>query len=632
MGGAIYDADERLHAHTHDRGAIASSSGRTLDNVLSGVLKPSYSSIQAVSHHGFTFDASGERALTTVPKLSDHERPKFTRFAYEHLERGWSTHLHQHLTDQHDMQAAKQQERLRKKTVSKLAASQVARLPSFSLHGDTVPLIDADDTDTEKSSIHSDRMQRRTQELNALIQTQPQSEDVWIQLARHQDTLKEQLRTRSELASLAKKKRSILHKGLENIPESVELAEELIAEWERSLEPHQLIRETRQLISSISGSPRLWRRYLHTYKSLYAVFTVSSYIAECESAIQSLLDQRKAYEKAGVRFHDIEALDRGLIGIAEMLVRQLLQSGHHEAGIGRIQALLEYACFPPAHCLNTSEATKLRMFERFWQSKLPKIGHEKAHGWDNHTDDEITGAQWLKDELRAYETHQPSVFNMDIAHYQLEVEDHKSVERLAQRADDALQSDITHGMLARYSELERIRDAGVKEPFALSKTLAKEADVDAHCVLTVSDVRKCIFSMSSEPLQVELLLSMCRVLGVGEPSFVWQSTASETKLESFNGTETASQHWAIAPLVTVHGACPSWLNIPGDHEGAWVSASGEQLLFVQRLLREGIARFPYCAPLCDAFFGICQSIQQVRNALLHIHAARLFPLFGLVFF
>jgi len=614
--------------HQHDRAdelALRSelSRGRTMDGVLSAMTDPwvNCSALTSQSNPSeFSVDRTGSR---TVAQLHP---PAFVRFARTltfdtalplcpSSPRFHRSGLH---TEHSLPLSSERTARLRFRTRS---ARQINRRLHLAFDQPTIPIQDAQAESYQSAderggdeNTDSDDMKSRTEKLNELTRTQPHSENAWLQLASHQDRIAKTLTKRSEVVQLTEKKRSILERGLEHVPSSIELAEALMAERERVLAPESLIESWRDMLRHISNSSRLWRKYIATRKSLHSVYTVTSQVGECEKAIQALLDKRNVQLSEDAPWPEIEQLEQCVIEFLEELIRTMLQGGKHEAGIARIQAVLEYGCFSGQS--NQSESAKLRSFESFWQSSLQKVGSATANTWERCSEGKVQESSWSSaGELRHLRTHEMPIFAAREALNQQSMVDEYGnedlIEYFASEADNAMQGDLDSYSLRRWCEIEYEREARCRNPVSASNKAGRKADLDPECVVSFANVRGCLFTPSSEPLQVELVLSLCRLLGFGSSSFIWQSIATESRMKSVSATES-SAHPELSTLVRVNGSTPPWLDISGRQEGAWLSGVQEQAAFVRRLMHEAVIRFPYCSPLCDFYFGLFQTLSEVR--------------------
>jgi hypothetical protein len=57
-----------------------------------------------------------------------------------------------------------------------------------------------------------------------------------------------------------------------------------------------------------------------------------------------------------------------------------------ERSVACFQALIEFNLFCPAEYLKYSLSQKLKKFEVFWDSEMPRFGDEGAKGWRSHQD------------------------------------------------------------------------------------------------------------------------------------------------------------------------------------------------------------------------------------------------------
>jgi hypothetical protein len=153
--------------------------------------------------------------------------------------------------------------------------------------------------------------------------------------------------------------------------------------WERALR-------------SAPGAPRLWRARRAALAASGA--PPSTRIAACVNACSALSAEKRRRRAAGATAADVAELDAALCEASLEACRIEAQAGAHEAALGRLQALLEFACFGfgprggrDAHDDASDDyftrahlgtlAARVRAFEAFWRAGAPRIGQPGARGW-----------------------------------------------------------------------------------------------------------------------------------------------------------------------------------------------------------------------------------------------------------
>ena len=88
---------------------------------------------------------------------------------------------------------------------------------------------------------------------------------------------------------------------------------------------------------------------------------------------------------------DVDAAELAIVDMAVEAARFDLQTGREEHAVGRLQAMVEFACFGPTEeevggTGTSSEAKRLRLFESFWESGDARAGEAEASGWGTWAD------------------------------------------------------------------------------------------------------------------------------------------------------------------------------------------------------------------------------------------------------
>jgi hypothetical protein len=78
-----------------------------------------------------------------------------------------------------------------------------------------------------------------------------------------------------------------------------------------------------------------------------------------------------------------------------------MESGHVYTVVAIVQAVAEFYFFSPDNVRNMIWPNRLKAFERFWASNIPRLGDENGKGWKNDADEtkDMT-EQYLQSENR----------------------------------------------------------------------------------------------------------------------------------------------------------------------------------------------------------------------------------------
>ncbi|KAK6123611.1 hypothetical protein DH2020_042643 [Rehmannia glutinosa] len=280
--------------------------------------------------------------------------------------------------------------------------------PLSSLVSDYIPLIDEGSASGPVSSEKvveeswEDEVLRKTKEFNKMTRERPQDESIWLAFAEFQDKVASMQPHKGARLQILEKKISILEKATEINPDSEDLLLSLMNAYQTRDSTDVLIRRWVKILTSNSGSYKLWREFLRVVQGEFSRFKVSEMRKMYANAIQALAgacikQHRQAHPSGNATPVDpaVVQLEIGLVDIFLGLCRLEWQSGYQELATALFQAEMEYSLFCP---LVTSEQSKRRLFEHFWSSNGARIGEDGALGWSTWLEKEEEQRQRLISE------------------------------------------------------------------------------------------------------------------------------------------------------------------------------------------------------------------------------------------
>ncbi|CAA0818108.1 Unknown protein [Striga hermonthica] len=271
-----------------------------------------------------------------------------------------------------------------------------------------IPLL-AEDSDNAPASSEKvveesweDEVLRKTKEFNKLTRERPRDQSVWLAFAEFQDKVAGMQPHKGARLQTLEKKISILEKATEFNPGSEDLILSLMNAYRRRDSTDVMIRRWETILTSNSGSYKLWREFLQVIQGEFSRFKVSEMRKMYGNAIQALagacIKQHRQAQQSGSAIPLDQAtvqLELGLVDIFLALCRLEWQAGYQELATALFQAEIEYSLFCP---LVTSEQSKLRLFEHFWGSNGARIGEDGALGWSTWLEKEEEERQRLLNE------------------------------------------------------------------------------------------------------------------------------------------------------------------------------------------------------------------------------------------
>nr|CDJ93670.1 Protein of unknown function DUF1740 domain containing protein [Haemonchus contortus] len=156
-------------------------------------------------------------------------------------------------------------------------------------------------------------------------------------------------------------------KRLEFLKE-VKPSREVLSEWEK-------------ILNAFVNSCSMWEKYLD-----FVQYDMAFYSSE-------LLE--KAFDRCSAKLHDIlngvfrshKPEDNTEVFLLHTYVRRLMwwmERGFTNRAVASVQASVEYNLRVPPSLVDASEERKLKAFEEFWNSGVPRFGDQESEGWDHY--------------------------------------------------------------------------------------------------------------------------------------------------------------------------------------------------------------------------------------------------------
>ncbi|KAL8464762.1 hypothetical protein ACS0TY_034316 [Phlomoides rotata] len=283
--------------------------------------------------------------------------------------------------------------------------------PAMSLVADYIPLVDEGSDSGPVPNVKvveeswEDEVLRKTKEFNKMTREHPKDESVWLAFAEFQDKVASMQPHKGARLQTLEKKISILEKAIELNPDSEDLLLSLMKAFQSRDSTDILIGRWERILTSNSGSCKLWKEFLRVVQGEFSRFKVSEMRKMYANAIQALAgacmkQHRQAHPAGNATSVDpaIVQLEIGLVDVFLGLCRLEWQTGYQELATALFQAEIEYSLFSP---LVSSEQSKQRLFEHFWSSNGPRIGEDGALGWSTWLEKEEEQRQRLVREEAA---------------------------------------------------------------------------------------------------------------------------------------------------------------------------------------------------------------------------------------
>lgn len=133
-----------------------------------------------------------------------------------------------------------------------------------------------------------DKVLRKTKDFNRMTRERPQDESVWLAFAEFQDKVASMQPHKGARLQTLEKKISILEKATELNRDSEDLLLSLMKAYQSRDSTDVLIRRWEKILTSNSGSYKLWKEFLRVVQGEFSRFKVSELRKMYASAIQAL--------------------------------------------------------------------------------------------------------------------------------------------------------------------------------------------------------------------------------------------------------------------------------------------------------------------------------------------------------
>ena len=251
-----------------------------------------------------------------------------------------------------------------------------------------------------------DHVLEKTREFNVATRERPQDLQLWLDYAAFQEEAmcgltsggqQQHHRRGGAVRATAEKQISILERGLEHHPGSTELLIALLGCASKICDDEEMERRWQRVLSlsHFAGSPLLWEAYVERRQSQFAAFRVSEVVSAHFQALTALRKEQIRLQSSsdGDKREKLAKVERYIAQLVVETARFRFQTGHTEAGVAAVRALLEFNWFAPEGW--PMDALEL-MFEETWgnseASMMMMIGDEGALGWGAWVNGEGGGA------------------------------------------------------------------------------------------------------------------------------------------------------------------------------------------------------------------------------------------------
>ena len=252
----------------------------------------------------------------------------------------------------------------------------------------------ADDQGERRVSADESAQDRRG-ELARRTEAEPGNYGAWLKLINNQDDILNVFRssrkrglTNAEKRANADVKLSIYQKALKKVTDlegRENLVLGMIDQAAQVWTSEKLSSQLKSLLQDNPGFLRLWTKYLDFIQTNLTTFKyeeVQTVYFECLNFLSRVLQDGIKPLTEKEQIYEIQ------LYILLRMTLFLRESGFSELAVAAWQAMLEYVFFKPAH-FNSKEHkgggslhhTTLSMFERFWDSEVPRIGENNSEGW-----------------------------------------------------------------------------------------------------------------------------------------------------------------------------------------------------------------------------------------------------------
>ena len=237
--------------------------------------------------------------------------------------------------------------------------------------------------------------QKKRTQLSRRIDAEPTNFEAWIHLISHQDNLlglgqdfARTSQTDAEKRSNAEVKLSIFEKALEEVKDSqgrevllLGMMQEATMIWKRD----KISSRWKTILHQNPKSLQLWTKYLDFMQTSFTHFRFE----EVRSAYLDCLNiANEARTRGEISLDERNKVFDIQIYVVLRMALFMRESGFAEHATAAWQALLEFVFFKPI-IVETADHNKdklsdeatVAMFEKFWDSEVPRIGEDGAEGW-----------------------------------------------------------------------------------------------------------------------------------------------------------------------------------------------------------------------------------------------------------
>ncbi|KAF2247287.1 DUF1740-domain-containing protein [Trematosphaeria pertusa] len=233
------------------------------------------------------------------------------------------------------------------------------------------------ESDTEAGAADAEVTQKNA----ALIRRtreHPDDLQAWLDFIDHQEAMMKIDRSTEGLSSadrrhLADVRISTYEDALRKIgsdeSSQVELHLGLMTEATKSWDDTRLAQKWPEVIIKFPWSTELWTKYLDFVQSSFASFKYE----KCRATFFQCLKLLQASSRPVSSEFRLYILVR--------FTSMMQQAGYQELALAAWQAILEFRLLRPMSVALASDEERLRLFEEFWESEVPRIGELNAKGW-----------------------------------------------------------------------------------------------------------------------------------------------------------------------------------------------------------------------------------------------------------
>ncbi|RDW83235.1 hypothetical protein BP5796_04726 [Coleophoma crateriformis] len=271
---------------------------------------------------------------------------------------------------------------------------------------------DSDSRDGRRSLKIDAELRNQTVKLSKMVDQNPGSNEAWMALIAHQDTLlgagdDSYRATNAEIKSTAEIKIHMYEKALAHavsLEDRERLLNGLMDEGSKIWDLKTRSDRWEAIASDNIDSLLLWTNFLNFKQTSFSIFRYEE--------IRNTYTQRiKALQKAIAtkKTETDQATYQQLLYIILRFTLFSRQSGYMELALGIWQGLLEFNFDAPP---NLKDDNLHSSFQDFWESEVPRFGEDGAVGWCQYAldPDKSTAPDAIKDEIDNGQRHEGDFF------------------------------------------------------------------------------------------------------------------------------------------------------------------------------------------------------------------------------